>query len=583
MKWNLNDVCKMEDFEVLLKSLEKEIEITEQWWERLDPKMETKVFGEFLEYDEIVDEKFSRLLYLPMLLDSVNQKDSQARLMQARATDLALKFNQRCRKISHWLKGLEVEGKESLDDANAKRLFAVIPDLEYGLNYSRLAAKHTLSQKEEEIIENKDVNGGEALSSLRGLIEADFEYDFKGKKIKNQGELLKHVYSKKPDERKAAYVSLFNKHKENIDKLFVIYQSTVKDWAFESKLRGYESPISVTNFGNQIPDKVVETLLKVCKDERKVFWKYFEYKAKMLGQKKLSRFDVYAPMKATPKREYSFEESKKLVMESFTNFSQRFADYGQRVFDQSHIDSHPGKAKTSGGFCAMVSPKVTPYILMNHTGTLRDVSTLAHELGHAIHSMYSEKHYPSSYTSNLPLAETASTLGETLLFEDLLKKENDPKVKRQMLWDKIADSFASILRQNYFTMFEIEAHKMIESGTTAEKLSDAWLGNLKEEFGNSVKVDNIFRYEWLYVSHIFETPFYCYAYSFGELLSLSLYAKYKEIGKPFIPTIERILEAGGSRDPSELLMEAGVDIKSEDFWSGGFKVVENWQKELESV
>jgi oligoendopeptidase F len=583
VNWNLDDVCKKSDFDRLLKEMEGEIEVTEKWWEKLEPNMDGKEFEKFLKYDEELGEKFSKVGYLPMLMDSVDQKDSEARLMQTKATDLALKYNQKSRKIGHWLKGLEVEGKMTLDDVNAKRLFSVIPDLEYGLNYARQAAKHTLSQKEEEIIDNKDVNGSGALSDLRGLIETDFVYDLNGKKIKNQGELLKFVHSKNPKLRMGAYKALFSKHKENIEKLFVIYQAVIKDWAFESKLRGYKSPISVTNFGNHVPDEVVETLLKVCRDEGKVFWKYFEFKAKELKQKKLNRFDLYAPMKKMVTKEYDFETSKKMVMESFGHFSERFVNYGQRVFNESHIDSHPKKNKRSGAFCATIGPKVTPYVLLNHTNTLRDVSTLAHELGHAIHSMYAEKHSASSQHANLPLSETASTLGEMILFENLLERESDPKIKKQMLWEKISDSYATILRQNYFVMFENEAHKMVAEGTTAEKLSEVYLNNLKEQFGKSMIVPSIFKYEWLYISHIFETPFYCYAYNFGELLSLSLFSRYKSEGKEFVARIEKILEAGGSKDPTKVLLDVGVDIASSDFWRGGFRIIEGWQKQLESI
>lgn len=583
MKWNLDDILPVEEFDALLTELEKEIEVTEKWWVKLDPEMSEKVFEEFLKYNEMVGEKFARLMSLPTLMDTVNQKDSQARLMTSRANDLALKFNQKSRKIGHWLKGLEVEGKKRLDDGNAKRLFAVIPDLEYGLNYSRMAAKHTLNQKEEEIIENKDVNGSGAISDLRGLIEADLEYDLNDKKIKNQGELLKYVHSKNPKLRMGAYKALLKKHKDNIEKLFVIYQSVVKDWAFETKLRGYKSPISVTNFGNHISDETVETLLKVCKDERKVFWRYFEYKAKMLGVKKLNRFDLYAPMKQTRAKDFDFETSKKLVLDSYKGFSPRFYEYAKRVFEESHIDSHPAKAKRNGAFCMTISPKITPYVLLNHTNTARDVSTLAHELGHAIHSMFAEKHYPLSQQANLPLAETASTLGEMILFENFLSKEKYPKRKKQMLWEKMSESYATILRQNYFVMFEIEAHEAVAKGTTAEVLCQMWLKNLRGQFGRSMKVGQDFKYEWLYISHIFESPFYCYAYNFGELLSLSLFARYKSEGDKFIPTIEKILEAGGSRDPTEVLKDVGVDIKSEDFWKGGFKILEEWQNELESI
>ena len=151
-----------------------------------------------------------------------------------------------------------------------------------------------------------------------------------------------------------------------------------------------------------------------------------------------------------------------------------------------------------------------------------------------------------------------------------------------MLWEKLADSYATILRQNYFIKFEIEAHKLISKGTTEEELSNLYLRNLGEQFGTSVKVEGAFKNEWMYISHIFESPFYCYAYNFGELLSLALFAKYKELGKPFREKIKTILAAGGSEDPAKVLSAVGVNMESEEFWRGGFKIIESWQKELET-
>ncbi|MFA5894878.1 MAG: M3 family metallopeptidase, partial [Candidatus Shapirobacteria bacterium] len=377
--WNLSELGKVEDYDKLLAEIDSNIAVVEKWWKKLDPKMSKEEFAEFMEYDETLDEKFSRLGYLPELMESTNQKDSMARLMKSKASDLALKFNKTSRKIGHWLKGLEVDGKEKLDDTNAKRLFSAIPDLEYGLNYGRLAAKYTLPQREEEIIDNKDVNGIGAVSDLRGLIEADLVYDMEGKKIKNQADLLKYVHDVNPKKRESAYRALFKEHYKNIDKFFVIYQSVVKDWGYEAKLRGYKSAIEVRNFGNHVPNDAIETLLRVCREERKVFWRYFETKAKLLKKKKLSRFDIYAPINLKSGKKIKYPEAKELVLKSFATFSKKFADMAEKVMVEGHIDSHPKTNKRSGAFCATVNPKVTPYVLLNYTDSQRDVSTLAHE------------------------------------------------------------------------------------------------------------------------------------------------------------------------------------------------------------
>jgi len=232
-------------------------------------------------------------------------------------------------------------------------------------------------------------------------------------------------------------------------------------------------------------------------------------------------------------------------------------------------------------FCATVSPKISPYVLLNHTGSLRDVYTLAHELGHGIHSLLANKHYPSIQSANLPLAETASTLGETILFEKILSKEKDKEKRKSMLWNKMADSYATILRQNYFVLFEIEAHEMISRGSNEKELADLWLKNLKHQFGKSVEVDKVFGYEWSYISHIVNSPFYCYAYNFGELLALSIYMEYKEKGNEVAKKVNRILAAGGSEDPIKLLKKEGFEVDKKEFWEKGFEVIRKWQEALE--
>ena len=583
MNWNLDDICPIEKFDDLLKEIERESEKLDDWWTKLKAEMTNEEFKKYIDFGQEFGQKITRAAYLPELIEAINQKDAQARLMKGKVQDLGLKIAKKERKFDRWLKGLPVKDKKTLDDKNAKRLFKTVADLEYGLNYARQAAKHTLEEREEEIIDNKDINGGGAIADLRGLIETEMVYKLRKRNIKTQAELLKYVHSKDPKLRKETYIALLSKQKENSDKLFVIYQSVVKDWGFETRIRGYKSPLSMRNFGNHVSDKAVEALLKVCTEERKIYWRYFNYKAKSLGNNKLNRFDLYAPMKETKKREYSQEESKKMVIGAYKQFDEEFAKQAEKLFNEQHIDSEPKANKTSGAFCATVGTAITPYVMLNHTNTLRDVSTMAHELGHAIHSLMANKHSPGAQPANLPLSETASTLGEMILFEKLLAEESDKQIKKQMLWEKLADSYATILRQNYFVKFEIAAHELMTKGATCQNLNDLYLNNLKVQFGPAMKTDNIFKHEWMYISHIFESPFYCYAYNFGELLSLSLYSRYKTEGSKFIPKIKEILASGGSENPVIILDRVGVDMESEEFWKGGFKIIEGWQNELESI
>lgn len=578
--WNLNEICKVEDFDKLYCQIEDKLKKVDEWWKKVDPEMETKDFFNLMEFIENLGEEISRLAYLPSLMKSISQKDQQARLMESKVNNLILQCSQTTRKLDYWLKGLEIQDKKRLDDKNAKRLFAVEPDLTYKLNYGRLMAKHNLSQREEEIIENKDIYGMGAVEDLREMIETDLVYKLGNKKYETQAELLKLTNSPKPELREGCYRELFGQHQKHLDKFMTIYQAVVKNWDYEAKLRGFKSPISMRNFHNQIDDEVIETLLKVCREEKKVFGKYFKYKAKLMGKRKLDRFDLYAPIMTKKEKKVDLEESKRMVLEAYEQFSPEFAKKAQQIFDEEHVDSHPSKNKRSGAFCATVSPKISPYVMLNHTGSFRDVSTMAHEIGHAIHSLYANKHHYSCQSSGLPLAETASTLGELILFEKQLAEEKDKNIKKQMLSDKIASSYATILRQNYFILFEIEAHERIMKGITAEELCDLYWENLKEQFGSDVKIHSVFRYEWTYISHIFSTPFYCYAYNFGELLALSLYTKYKKEGKGFVPKIEKILSAGGSENPIKVLNESGFMVDKDYFWKDSFEVINKWIEEI---
>lgn len=584
-KWNLNDVIKTDDFELKMTEAENMMRTWEEKWKSVNPKMSQESFADFIDFDEKLGDLISRIIYLPHLMEATDQKNTTAKLFKTKANDLAVKYSNLTRKMSHWVKGKKVDGKELLTEIESKKLFAAVPDLTYKLERARIAEKHTLGEREEEIVLNKDINGIEVIRDLRTLIETEFEYKLviegKEKIIKTQAELLNLVHSEKAELREAAYRALFEKHKENIDKFFMIYQAVVKNWAFEKEIRKFETPIGVRNFSNDISDKTIEVLLEVCRENKEVFQSYFKYKANKLGKNKLSRFDVYAPIVSEKKNEIDYVEAEKMVLDAFSNFSPVMAKNAERIIKNRHIDNLPNPNKRSGAFCATVSPETEPYILLNFTGSTRDISTLAHELGHGVHSLYAEKHYPSSQHANLPLAETASTLAEMLLMEKLLSQEKNIEKKKEIIAQKMDDAYATILRQNYFILFEKKAHELMAKGITEEDLSKIWMETLIEQFGEAVEVDPIFRYEWSYVSHIFDSPFYCYAYNFGELLTMALYQKYKEEGRPMVDKIEKLLTHGGSISPDKALKEIGINTEDKDFWQKGFEILKNWKLTLE--
>jgi oligoendopeptidase F len=230
-----------------------------------------------------------------------------------------------------------------------------------------------------------------------------------------------------------------------------------------------------------------------------------------------------------------------------------------------------------------VLPGLTPWVLMNYNGRPNDVATLAHELGHAIHALMAADHSVLTFHSSLPLAETASVFAEMLLLERLLNQETDPAVRRDLLARFIDDAYATVMRQAYFVLFEREAHGLIEEGKTADELAERYLENLRDQFGESLELSEEFRWEWVTIPHIYFRPFYCYAYSFGQLLVLALYSQFRAEGESFVPRYLKILAHGGSQSPAHILSEAGIDMASADFWQGGFDVLSEMIGELEAL
>ncbi len=553
---------------------------------RLSPGMDPSEFHNLIDFDEEVGEAVNRLSSLGDLMSSKDTKSEPAILLESRADQLEEDYHDACRPTEHWIMG-KIPGSDKLplDDENAARLFRNHP-LEYKLDLLRKHGKHILTEKEERIISRKDAVGGDVLGEVRDLLASEKTFFLKvpgrrGRTYTTESEVRRFFTSPDPQLREAAYLCLLQESKQNLIVNFIIYKAIVKDWCNDQKLRGYASPISMRNFKNQVPDAAVETLLGVCAENIRTFQDYFVFKARELGMPKLRRFDVYAPLPGCEDT-FSFEKGKGLILDTFGSFCPGFEQRARQIFDEEHVDSHPAPNKRGGAFCSTPSPKKTPYILLNYMGRLEDVLTVAHELGHGIHSLYANQHTITAHHAPLPLAETASTFAELVLFEQLLH-DAPPEARKAMLAKEMADAYATIIRQNYIVVFERAAHAAIDSreSITAEKLSDEWMKTLDAQFGGAVDIDPLFRYEWAQIPHIVHSPFYCYSYNFGSLLSMALFAMYKDEGQKFIPKLEAILQAGGSRDPQAILKDVGVDMNAASFWQSSFDIIKGWQQELE--
>ncbi len=586
--WKLTDLVKdpsAKEFRTFLDSIEDKVKEFEARRNQLQPSMPASEFEHMIHAIEQIDEKLSVASGYAHLQYYADTSSNEASALVTKMEKLASNISNRLLFFDLWF-------KKGIDDEKANQLINAVPEVyrEY-LRYKRLLAKHTLTEPEEKVINTLTVTGLRALIKVYDKITTDVEFSMKinkGKKIiekkfDNKEKLVTLVRSPKGEEREAAYKALLQVYKKYSSVLGEIYQNIALRWRDEEiSMRAFKSPISVRNVSNDVDDETVEALLAVCKRNAPLFQEYFKEKAKMLGMKKLRRYDLYAPIstKASDQKKFTYAKAVDTVLRTFEDFDPKFRKFAERVFDEQHVDSAIRRGKRGGAFCYTVAPKITPYVLLNFDGRIKDVSTLAHEFGHAMHSIAAEDKPILVAQAPLPLAETASVFAEMLL-NDKLAEKMSKKERKLLLAEEIDDMYATIMRQAFFTLFEIEAHDAIgEKNATIDQVSEIYLNNLKQQFGNSLAITDDFQYEWLYIPHFYHTPFYCYAYSFGNLLVLSLYQQYKLEGKSFVPKYFNILAAGGSRKPENLLKDNGIDITKEEFWQKGFDLVKEKVEQL---
>ena len=579
--WSLQELYSElggEDVQAAFGDIQQQVEAFEQYRDVLAADMPVDEFLKIIGELEAIQEEAVRLHAFAGLSFAADTQNQEAQTFVARVDEFLANAQNRILFFELWWKSL---GEEA-----AKRFMDQAGDYHYWLEEMRHFKPHTLSEPEEKIINIKNVTGSNAFNNLYDAITNRYVFhvtiDGQEKEL-TRGELMVFARSSKPGLRKAAYQELYRVYGEDSSILGQIYQTQVRDWSNEQLgLRHFDSPIAARNLANDIPDAVVDTLLDVSETNSLLFQRFFRLKARLLGMDKLRRYDIYAPIEASDKN-YEFDEAVGMVMESFRNFSPQVADLARRVLTSGHVDSEVRKGKRGGAFCWTVTPDLTPYVLLNYQGKADDVATMAHELGHAIHSLLASHHSLFTLHASLPLAETASTFGEMLLVDRLLAQESDETVRRELLFRQVDDAYATIMRQAYFAIFERTAHQMVKEGASVNDMAAAYLENLRRQFGDAVELSDEFRWEWVSIPHIYHVPFYVYAYAFGQLLVFSLYKQYQEEGESFKPRYLEILSAGGSLSPKDILSRAGIDMYDARFWQGGFDVIKDLVDELEQV
>jgi oligoendopeptidase F len=460
----------------------------------------------------------------------------------------------------------------------------------YGHYLQRLRAHapYTLSEEVEQVLKRKDLSGKEAFVQLFEELTSSLKYTFclPGEEAPQEvtgEELLALLYQPDPEVRERAFATFLGQHADNALVLTSCFNNLLLDHAKEVELRHYPDLMTPTHLANETETEMVAHLMEVTESNYGLAREYFELKRRLLGLPRMRNTDLYAPL-GTESRQVPYAEAQGMVLAAFRGFSPALAKVAEAFFSERRIDVLPRPGKSGGAFCQGMRPGLPPYVLLNYTGTLRDVATLAHELGHGVHFALSQGQNLFHYQAPLPFAETASVFGEMLLTRHLLDRESDRQAKIELLCGKLEDIIATTFRQNVLTRFELAAHRRRAEGLLApDDLCALWWEENGKLYGDAVEMIEPYRWGWSYISHFIHARFYCYSYVFGELLVLALYQKYREEGSGFVPKYLELLSRGGSRKPAELLAPLGIDLADPDFWQKGYDFVGGLLQELREL
>jgi putative oligoendopeptidase F len=557
--WDLKALYKNEkDCEKIALSIKGECEEFEKLYKQNFNILSTDEFLKALKkYEELVA-KISKVVTYAFL---VFAKDTSKGSFYAKFEEIATKSQEH-------LLFFELNFNE-LEDIKQEQIIKKSQNFSYYLSNLSKLKKHQLSLKEEQILLRTANTGAEGFARLFDETMSAMKFKFKNQMLSEE-EILAKLHSSDRNERKIAAKSLSNELNKNQHLLGYIYNMIKSNLKTSCELRGFKLPEESRHIDNQISKVSVDTLIKTTEANFGLVEKFYNTKREILGYKKLYDYDRYAPLKSESK--YEFDECKDIVLKAFGNFSPKFEKIAKTAFDDGWIDVYPTPNKRGGAFSHSGSSDAHPYVLLNHTDGRRDLFTLAHELGHAIHQKLSYSVGFLNSDTPLTTAETASVFCEMLVF-DYIKNtiSNDDKIS--LLCGKIEDIFATLYRQINFTTFERRVHSF-DGEIPLEMLNKIWLEESKKMFGKSIVLNDYYKIWWSYIPHFIHTPFYCYAYSYAQLLVLALFGLYKSGEcKNFVEIYIKFLSSGGSRSPKELVGEFGLDIEDSKFWNIGINEV----------
>lgn len=579
--WDLTHLYSAPDGDDLKADLEKGRAMAETFAATYQGKLaelDGKSFAQSLKEFEALEDVLGRVVSYAQLLyagDNTDGKIAQFyQNMQEEITDLSsliLFYTLEINKLDDAV--LENLLKDDLAGAYRSWIMDV-----------RVHRPYQLSDDMEKLLMEKSVSGKRAWNRLFDETMAGLRFPFQGEEVTNS-EILDKMSSSDGAVRKEAAKSFGKVLGDNIRLFSLITNTLAKDKATEDQWRGLERPISARNLSNLVEDEVVDALITSVKESYgDLSHRYYALKAKWFGVDKMDYWDRNAPLPEDDDRHIPWSEAQETVLKAYGAFNGDMADIAKRFFEESWIDVPPRAGKDSGAFAHPVTPSAHPYVLLNYHGKTRDVMTLAHELGHGVHQVLAAKQGALMADTPLTLAETASVFGEMLTFRSMLDQETDEKRRRIMLAGKVEDMLNTVVRQVAFCDFERRVHDERKKGEiTAERLGEIWMEVQSESLGSAFRFDEEYQHYWAYIPHFIHTPFYVYAYAFGDCLVNSLYDVFQNGHEGFQQKYLDMLSAGGTKRHKELLAPFGLDASDPDFWKRGLKVISGFIDELENV
>lgn len=582
-KWDLTKIYKDEkewqkDFDDVKEKILKVLEYKDSFLSN------GKKLYEYLKYDEEVSRKLEKIYYYAHLNYDANTLDEKYKVMTNKVSDLFTKYNELSSFVVPEILKLDEEKLNTFYKEEEK-----LEDYRFSIENIYRFKNHTLDEEKEKMLSNLSKCLSNPEETYEALTDSDFEYDYitdeKGNKVKfNESNYSLFIKSKDRSVRKKAFEMLHNKYKKYIRTITSTYKGEVENNVVLAKIRNYDSAISASLYSDNVPVDIYDNLIKVVNDNMNVLYDYYDLKKEMLSLDRLHMYDTYVEIINKIDKKYSFDEAKEIVIDALSVLGDKYVKNLKKAFDEKWIDIYHSKGKRSGAYSSG-NFDVNPYVLLNFEGTLNDVSTLAHELGHSMHTYLSCKNNPYQYSSyEIFVAEVASTVNELLLANYMLKNSKNKDEKLAII-NHILDLYkATLYRQTMFAEFEKETHKLREKGEvlTSELLSNTYYNLVKKYFGPNVLCDDLIRYEWARIPHFYYN-FYVYKYATGISAASYIVDGILNNKEGALENYINFLKTGGSMYPLDELKIAGVNLNSESVILSAIKTFEKYLKEFKDI